>query len=532
MEFKRLLDTLARSSAQAVSTLGHAPEDADKLKHYLYIETDIERDFKVALDSHAEPSSIIFLCGSSGDGKSEILRRYYRDYEDRFMFHVDATHSFKPDQNAIETLNQVFDQHREKQKNLVVGINIGMLFNYATEGAERHCQIKSAITSFTERGCSSSDYLFLNFENYPKFALNDEKTDSSEFISLLLERVVSPVADNPLYQAYVEACGEGEEFQLCQNYRLLQEQSVREQLVDVLLKARLKFDQFLTARTILDFIHHLVCGPDFLFDNLFLKGTNELADILSHFDPCAIRTQRIDQFLVQQSLTIEEPAFEEFKAACIQKYGIDSLKPGGWLRAFYLLQGIEIGNNFHRTYLQDFQRPLYEHYVRFWRMHDRYSGGGEEKQALRQVYQQDIIAALLGFGNRLCPSLTYQKQIFLSEHNGVVVSALAELKPDFKRIQENRPKGIYQFYVCLKLGEHELHPFPVNVSFLELALKINNGYRPNKHDKNTIVILEEVIEDIARVANQARTLQFLCDDRQLTLTHEKEDDEFVVGGAI
>lgn len=77
MQFKRLLDTLAKSSAQAVTTLGQRQKEQEELKKHLYIKTDIEEDFLSLLNSDLPEGSIVFLCGSSGDGKSELLRRHY-----------------------------------------------------------------------------------------------------------------------------------------------------------------------------------------------------------------------------------------------------------------------------------------------------------------------------------------------------------------------------------------------------------------------------------------------------------------------
>ena len=96
MQFKRLLDTLARSSAQAVTTLGQGQKEQDELKNYLYVETEIEKDFRRLLESNPTQDTVIFLCGSSGDGKSEILKRYYESYSNNFRFHLDATHAFNP----------------------------------------------------------------------------------------------------------------------------------------------------------------------------------------------------------------------------------------------------------------------------------------------------------------------------------------------------------------------------------------------------------------------------------------------------
>tara|TARA_R110000796_G_scaffold251570_1_gene383349 strand:- start:29 stop:292 length:264 start_codon:yes stop_codon:yes gene_type:complete len=78
VQFKRLLDTLARSSAQAVTTLGQGQKEQDELKNYLYVETEIEKDFRRLLESNPTQDTVIFLCGSSGDGKSEILKRLNR----------------------------------------------------------------------------------------------------------------------------------------------------------------------------------------------------------------------------------------------------------------------------------------------------------------------------------------------------------------------------------------------------------------------------------------------------------------------
>src|SRR5690606_20560761 len=86
------------------------------------------------------------------------------------------------------------------------------------------------------------------------------------------------------------------------NYELLALPSVRRVVMETLLNARLKFDQFLTTRGILDFIHHLIGGRELLFETLFDPRGNELVMRCAHFDPCTIRSQRIDRFIIQQSI--------------------------------------------------------------------------------------------------------------------------------------------------------------------------------------------------------------------------------------
>ena len=60
---------------------------------------------------------------------------------------------------------------------------------------------------------------------------------------------------DPFYVAYKHAAAEGRDDRLCTNFRLLQLQGVHEAISRTLLMAQLRYDQFLTTRTILDFLH-------------------------------------------------------------------------------------------------------------------------------------------------------------------------------------------------------------------------------------------------------------------------------------
>tara|TARA_R100000322_G_scaffold170480_2_gene146503 strand:+ start:1199 stop:2848 length:1650 start_codon:yes stop_codon:yes gene_type:complete len=529
VQFKRLLETLARSSAHAVTTLGRGQKEQDELKDYLYVETAIEKDFRKMLESSPAGDTVVFLCGSSGDGKSEILRRYYESYSERFRFHLDATHAFKPDQNAIDALDQLFDEHGASSKPLVVGINVGMLFNFASQGHPRHERIRNAIESYLQSGDEiSPSYKFLNFEKYPKFSIEDGKTGSS-FISELISRAVASTESNPLHRAYLEAV-QTNPSTLTLNYELLQHEQVRERVVHLLLSARLKFDQFLSARALLDFVYHLISGPGLLFNNLFVAGHNDLSDVISHFDPCTIRSRSIDQFLIQHPLGIRDADFDEFHKSVLESLGIISIDSAGWLRFFYLFKNVDIGNNFHQRFQEDFEQPLYDRYIEVWRLHKNYDGTVEQRQKLRTFYKDELVSALVRFGNRLDPSLTARQHLFLCSRNGVFVSAVADIKPDLKRIESENMANIHEFPVCLKVGDEPLQTFNVSLSFLELVSKINDGYRPNKHDKNTIVILEEIVDDVIKVIIRSNKLMFSNGSEHVFLTNEIEDNEIVVGG--
>src|SRR5690606_59568 len=131
-----------------------------------------------------------------------------------------------------------FDEHKKIERPLVIGINGGMLFNYVSFGARHHDDIKAAIDRFLRGKQSAGRYTFISFDDYPKFTLEGAGT-SSDFVSELVARIVQPSQRNPLFRSYKAAC-EVEPQQICDNYRLLQDESIRERIVELLLYARLK----------------------------------------------------------------------------------------------------------------------------------------------------------------------------------------------------------------------------------------------------------------------------------------------------
>lgn len=524
MDFNKLLGTLARSSAQAVSTLVRASDEIEAFKDYLYIETPIEQEFVRTLEETDDRDTIIFLCGSSGDGKSEILRRHHETYRKRFEFHLDATHSFKPDQDAIQALNELFWEHKRSLEPLVVGINVGMLCNFQNFGDRESADIKAAIGRFLNGERTFGDFRFISFEDYPKFSL-DADNIGSEFISSLLDRLTARSEQNPLYKAFLDAEKLQNSLEL-HNYRLLQLPSVKAKVVRLLLQARLEFDQFFSARALLDFFHHLVCGGAVLFDNLYASRDNDLASLLLGQDPCLLRTKQIDEFLVQGVLDVQNAEFNEFRTAYCQKYGEQVLSPSAWIRAFDVLQQESVGNNYHQSFAADLKQSLFDDYITMWQLHNPPSGNFQPK-LIRPFYEKELIAGLRKFANRLMPNLP-DDHIYLCERNGVVLSARAEIKLDVSSLAVDAKRPIQHFRVALKIGDKQLDGFAVTVSFLELVRKINRGYRPNRHDKNTIVILEEVVENILKVARQSNSISFHKAEKVLSLEHE--DGEFVAGG--
>ncbi len=522
------LGTLAKSSSFSVATdAQHTNDPLKSYKDYLYVEPDIERDFVRRLSS-IKAGEIILLCGSSGDGKSEILTRHLAAYQGRCKFHLDATHSFSPSETAIDALNELFDEQKSTKQPLVVGINTGMLGNYAEEGAEAHDDIKASIKAFLSRAKTPENHTYLDFESYPKFRFEDG-VGHSDFTERFLAQLTRADLSNPFYALFDAEKQRAGWSKLCTNFALLSNDSVQKTIVELLLKSRLMKDQFLTARTLLDFVYQILTMDGFLSDNLFTGIDNEILEQLQSFDPSASHTREIDEFILQFGLGIEGQGYCELKEM-LTTYGIfDISSPRSFLRALYLLKyDTQFNNDYSRELVDSFDNRLVDRYAHIWLLHKNFDGAQEKRIELNKFYREVLIPAVHNYCNRNSPSLE-KSTYFLSEYNGFSLAAELDIKPDFTVIQTAATSSITEFDARLKINEQKLKAIPVNLNLFRLLEGINNGYRPNKHDKNSILQLDDVIEQIVSTANSNQTLHIFSQEKKFKVV-KQDSDYFEVSG--
>lgn len=528
MDLREALSVLSKSSPYAVATASElAGTEFDELKKCLYVETEIEKAFKEKL-AEIKSGEIIFLCGSSGDGKSEILTKYKKQYEQYIDFHLDATHSFEPNMSAIDTLDNVFSEHSEGSRPLVVGINIGMLGNYEREGSDSHAAIKQAIDAFLSQETVDSCYTFLDFESFPKFMIKDGRVNSP-FFSGLLDNVVKDDSSNKFREYFNKEYGNPKEAILCSNYLMLRDRRIQGVVIELLLNARIRKDQFVTARMLLDFIHCILTGPGYLFDNLFNGGDNELLEVLTDFDPSVIRNQKLDLFILHRTLELQDEGYRLFQAATADKFGLsDNLNPQSTVRLFYLLKECDLGGGYHREFKDSFnERPLRK-YKQVWEAHRYYDGDSSDKKWLRDFYSETVLRAINKYANRNAPYLS-KDEFYLSSHGGCDLAAEVELNIVYKSILSNKCEDLSAFNMYLEVDGKKLEAIPIGVNLLVLMMGIVEGYRPNKYDKNSVVLLDELVTKITETANAANMLYLYKGDERIKLK-ANSDNEIRVSG--
>jgi DNA phosphorothioation-dependent restriction protein DptF len=520
--FRDALSVLSKSSPFSVKTMStRALDGFDALKNWLYIQQDIEKDLRARL-AHAQPGDMVFLCGSSGDGKSEILTRVHQAYCDRADFHLDATHSFQPNQSAIEALDQVFRTAIAQQQILVVGINIGMIGNYVQEGHADLHQVRDAMQAFLENAASPAPYYFFNFEDYPKFRM-ENGVPVAPFAKDIMRRLTESSMDNPFYVAFTRDDVRHSEPRLYANFLLLMRGGVQDAIIANIAKARLAKDQFVTARGLLDLLHHVLTGPGYLFDNLFSGSDNELAARLAAFDPALLRTRELDQLVLRYELGLPEQERDDFLAE-LATWNIcfNPVEPtaASLIRLLYTLQREPVGNNYHHRFADEFTDQVMIDYANVSKMHAEFNGNAEVRTALRKFYTSVLTAGIFRYANRNAPELG-RGEILLGEFEGVKIAGLVDLKPDLSALQALAPSTPIAFFnVALKVGDTPLKPMPFNINLFSLLLRLNQGYRPNKYDKNSIVLLDELVEQIKALVKRANRLKLYRQRQQISLRYE------------
>lgn len=524
LRFKSVLSVLSKSSPYAVSTerATALSADLDAVKKYLYVPTDIEKDLENRLEClSSNDKNIIFLCGSSGDGKSEILTKFNKRYASRADFHLDATHSLRPDSTAIQTLDVLFERFEQENKSLVIGINTGMLENYANEGNVD--SVKASIDVFLSKKTNTGNYVFVDFEHFPKFQLNIDG-HTSDFVLKILKKITAS-EDNLIRQYYdKELLLENPNKCLCVNYRLLSMPSVQLIIVDLLFKARLERDQFLTARALLDFIYHLLAGGEYLFENLFSGADSGLISKMADFDPVNIRSKSIDNFVLTHRFKAEKSVFDIFSSS-LRDFGINvksTTTAQTYIRIFYLLKDEKFGNNYHKRFSLGFNEEILNEYSKYWRLHWTYDE--QNKHELKAFYTNVLLKGLLTYNNRNAAGLGSRE--FLVDHlNGYDLVAELDIKVNFGKLEEQsfnhesnkKFDDVSHFYAHLKVNGKDVNPIRININLLSLIKQIVKGYRPNKHDKNTILLLDEIINELRTLANEEHTLYIHRKDNKYRL---------------
>ena len=291
-KFIEMFNKLKKSSSDSIDNI----LSFDEFRKYMHVIRATEIDLKVILAAvnSSDKKTLIFLCGSAGDGKSHLLS-YLKNSDsdnllDGYKVFNDATESNAPNKTAVETLCKRLEDFNDDNidkpgSNAIIAINLGVLSNFIeSEYASGFSLLKEYVkgsnimtsevtkTTYVE----DSHFQHISFSDYHMFSLNKGEI-APEYIEALFEKITSYDENNVFYATYTSDCSTCSLCSQCpirMNYEFLTDSKVRHYIALMLVKVILKDKEILTTRELLNYIYDIVVAPRFDYTKFYKCSTN------------------------------------------------------------------------------------------------------------------------------------------------------------------------------------------------------------------------------------------------------------------
>ncbi|MFK3959982.1 DNA phosphorothioation-dependent restriction protein DptF [Pseudalkalibacillus hwajinpoensis] len=547
-ELRRLSDS-AQEAIENANAFSH-------FKKYMHVDRKIQKDLEYILEKnkHDDLGKLILLCGSVGDGKSHLLaylKKHKPELISAYEIHNDATESFSPDMDAMETLAEVLKGFSDQQatnsnKRVILAINMGVLHNFITD--DHGDQTYNELSKFVDNSdlfsqnvtthYSEDSFDLLSFGDYHPFEITSDGPQSQFFLSIL-NNIFKDSNENPFHLAFKEDQNNGIHTMLHENFEFMKNPFVQKQVVDLIIQTLIRDKMVISARAFLNFIADILI-PDTLssyyslteFDRLELNTPNllfnrmERSPILKAMgekDPIHQRSSHIDQLIINlNTYTDYDKVFDQY---------IESDKAKQWLEPFKRQDNFE-GHSFSQlvevvirlAYLtnESFSKQVIEqnylNYVKYL-----YAFNAGEKSKIRDFYEEMKQAIFKWNG-------TPKKEYIYINNPGEKfrIAQLLNFKPTYKHLNFNTQNVLESFKATIHLRYHDGNgndqvDLEIDYPLYNLLTKVQQGYCPNKKDKEDAIKFVEFMDRIMGYGKKKDELlvQFPVDERSYKL---KRDD--------
>ena len=564
------LSKLKESSKEAVEGLN----TFSKFKTYMHVNRDVQDELQqiiLAADKE-ESAQLILVCGSVGDGKSHIISYFKNKHSDvmsNFTLHNDATESLEPNKTSMDTLNDVLDNFSDEKigtstEKLILAINLGTLNNFIdSEYGKRFTVLQKYVENkkileksiIENRFDSSSNIQFINFSDYNLYTLKDGKVQS-KYIKELINKITNPSEVNDFYNSYKENCSNCKNKDKCPikaNYELISEDNVQNAIVDLLVQCIIKKKIIISTRALLNFMYDLIIArsyidvnspmfkdkigklkneeyinsltPNIIFDH---KELSFIFNALSTLDPLNVRNEKVDDFIIKFNNSTELIQFFDQYIDYPREY-IEKINNVN----FDELEGRRIKTNLLKLFIRSYylcgkgdlfslNDEVYENFIKylyFWNKGD--------KAKLIGLYGEIKDGILKWNGEAEKNHIN----IFVGKTQvKYKVSEKLELKADTSNLPINKDSELIKFLTEMEIrykGDNldTSCSIDIDYSLYDLLIRVGNGYRPNKKDKNNFIKFIEFINKIECAGSQNNQLTFTEKNREENKKYRLEFDE-------
>lgn len=549
-ELKRLQD----SSKEAVE----GSNQLSQFKQYLHVERQIQQDAErilTARQGRAE-GNLILLCGSVGDGKSHLLAYLKENRQglvQNYQIYNDATESFSPSKNSLETLEEILLDFSDQRlmncsKNVILAINMGVLHNFIS--VDRSSGVTySRLTEFIDASGVFSDgvttyysdkyFDLISFADYHPYELT-KNGPVSIFFSGLLKKVMQPTKNNPFYSAYLKDVSKSIRSMVHENYEFMQDEYVQMQIVGLIIQTLVKSKMVLSARAFLNFVADILVPTDTTPYNLLTEierirnslpslvfGRRERSEILKaidSLDPIHIRSAYTDDLLVSLN-TLHD--WNKLVGSYVK-----SKKGSEWLLPFTQLNNlaehsfsmfseelIRVAYLSNSDFVDNLNDDKYLNYVG-----KLYGFNNGNKASIKATYDEVRDALFKWQGSPLKDYIYINKK----QSGSYMLAQKLNLKPMSREPRVRTEDGLQSFKSSIVLTYHDgtgsnTTSLEIDYQLFDLLQKVRDGYRPNKRDEEEAARFVEFIERIMRFGEKKQELivHFTNDDRLYSL---KRDD--------
>lgn len=571
------LEKLKESSMEAVESLNNF----SSFKKYMHVVRDAQKnlDELITKANESDKAQLILVCGSVGDGKSHIIS-YFKDQKadimKNFMLHNDATESLEPSKTSMDTLNEVLDEFSDEKienstKKFILAINLGTLNNFIdSKYGERFTKLKEFVHTKKILDASiedssfdtNSNFQYVNFSDYHLFTLKDGKVYSKyikDIISRITESKEIELSErNYFYFSYKQHCSKCENNQCCPikaNYELLAQSEVQDAVVDFIVQCIVKNKIIISTRALLNFIYELIVprsyidvnSPTFkskisklnvseyvnsLMPNIIFnhKELSFIFEALNSIDPLNVRNEKVDDFIIDFNNSSDVMSyFKEYinypegylgKVENVDVINTENKKIRHELLKLFIRSYSICGKN----ELFSLKDDVYEEY-----MNALFHFNKGDKLKLKKVYE-NVKNGIMKWNGEADKKFI---NIFIGRNQTKYkISEKVELKADTSNLPKNDDNDLKKFIGTLNLqykdeNSNKIYKIDIDYGLYKLLVQVNEGYRPNKKDKNHFIKFIEFINKLEETGSQNTELVITEKNRENNKKYKLEfDDEF------
>lgn len=554
----REIGKLRISSAEAVENAN----SFSAFKKYLHVNRPIQEKVEEILQERIKKpgSNLILLCGSVGDGKSHLLaylNHHYSDVMSQYKVFNDATESFSPSKTALETLEEILkgfsDQHiGENNEKVIIAINMGVLNNFINREHSKYTY--NCLKEFIENSelfsskilthVSEGPFDLVSFADYQMFELTSDGVESNYFESLL-QKICAQNESNPFYLAYMEDVKNGKRSIVHENFEFLSNEFVQKQIVQIVIKVMIQFKHTISSRHFLNFIADILIPHNFK-DSIVLSESEKLAQTLPNLlfnsigrsqllnytrllNPLHYRSKVLDELLVTlNTLTDWKSLIEEKVSVDVAKKWImpfvDNLDDADIVEdlIFQVVNTLYLTNEIFANACSD---EVYKQYLTYL-----YSFNKNSKQKIREFYKNLRIAIYNWNGSPI------NEHIYMNIFdNHFAIAQKLRLNPSLKNEEEKVENKLQTFRINIPVKfmdatRKKSASIEIDYALFKLLVKVEQGYRPNKKDKEDATTFIEFLEKLMDFGNKKDEIiiDFITENKKYRLLN----DEFEENGFI